>query len=91
MPRTLVLPTALAALVLGGCAARNAATRPTVVAAPIRPDDCSFRSPTTCWTMSVRLTHRVRRPPPRPLPPLRRTVLATATDSGAAAGSAPPR
>jgi hypothetical protein len=43
-----------------GCAA-NTSTESLTVAEGAEPD-CSFRSPTTCWTVSGRF------PPPRPAP-----------------------
>jgi hypothetical protein len=51
-----------------GCAA-NTSTESLTIAEGTEPD-CSFRSPTTCWTVSGRI------PPPRPTPAEPPTVQA---------------
>jgi hypothetical protein len=65
---------------LGGCAAR---TRPSATAQETEPD-CSYRSPTTCWTVSGRFPAARSKPVTAPLDPTRSqssAVLASEADS----------
>jgi hypothetical protein len=66
---------AWSALLLCGCAGNGQSA----VATEVNPD-CSFRSPTSCWTMSGRFPERQPAQPERA--PKQVPVLASARDSG---------
>lgn len=62
-----------------GCAAGTQTTAATHQAGP----DCSFRSPTTCWTVSGRFPAARHKPAAQPEPDLRQApaVLASEADT----------
>jgi hypothetical protein len=77
------MPTPLALLVialLSGCAA---VTRSSSAAPRLEPD-CSFRSPSTCWTVAGRFPSRLPKsavPKPEEIRELSPTTVATRSDS----------
>jgi hypothetical protein len=78
-----MMPTPLALLVialLSGCAA---ATRSSSAAPRLEPD-CTFRSPSTCWTVAGRFPSRLPKsavPKPEEIRELSPTTVATRSDS----------
>jgi hypothetical protein len=78
-----MMPTPLALLAIAllyGCAAAAHSSS----AAPRLEPDCSFRSPSTCWTVAGRFPARLHKPAapkPNQVPDLSPTVVASKADS----------